>query len=140
MHVQLLEGLQWARIIHTDIKPDNLLVTWPPGLFDDSTATAAPPRWSPSTAFDRNGPWRSGCMQLIDFGRAIDLELLAPGTQFTGAALTENMQCPEMLAGKPWHYCVRILGSFGATSMHRLLAPAMRVACSYACAVCLRVI
>lgn len=46
-------------------------------------------------------------MQAIDFGRAIDLQLLPVGTQFEGVSTTEGMQCPEMLSGKPWHYCVR---------------------------------
>lgn len=103
----MLEGLQRARIIHTDIKPDNFLVTWPPTLFDDAPAATRPPAWAPAVAAAKDGPWRAGCLQLIDFGRAIDLELLRAGVQFTGAALTEGMQCPEMLAGKPWHFCVR---------------------------------
>jgi hypothetical protein len=47
------------------------------------------------------------CLQAIDFGRAIDLQLLPAGTQFEGVSTTEGMQCPEMLSGKPWHYCVR---------------------------------
>jgi serine/threonine protein kinase len=99
--MQMLESLQRARIIHTDIKPDNFLVLWPEALFDDS---AAPPPWREGT---REPAWAQGCVQLIDFGRAIDLALLEPGVQFVGSALTEGMQCPEMLAGKPWHYCVR---------------------------------
>lgn len=48
-------------------------------------------------------------MQAIDFGRAIDLQLLPVGSQFEGVSSTEGMQCPEMLSGKPWHYCVRFL-------------------------------
>lgn len=47
------------------------------------------------------------CLQAIDFGRAIDLHLLPDGTQFEGVSTTDGMQCPEMLSGKPWHYCVR---------------------------------
>lgn len=49
------------------------------------------------------------CLQAIDFGRAIDLQLLPVGTQFDGVSTTEGMQCPEMLSGKSWHYCVRPL-------------------------------
>jgi serine/threonine protein kinase len=96
----MLDALQRARVIHTDIKPDNFLVMWPEQLFDE--AGARPP-WRRGAG----GAWAAGCVQLIDFGRAIDLHLLEPGTQFTGSALTEGMLCPEMLADKPWHYCVR---------------------------------
>lgn len=100
----MLQAMQRARIIHTDIKPDNFLVMWPPGLLSPPVHT---PVWTAATAASGACVWGTGCVQLIDFGRAIDLSLLGAGTQFVGSALTEGMQCPEMMAGKPWHYCVR---------------------------------
>lgn len=91
-------------MIHTDIKPDNCLLAWPPQLLSGGGGT---PRWTAAAADRPGGAWGGGCMQVIDFGRAIDLELLPVGTQFTGSSGTEGMLCPEMLGGKSWHYCVR---------------------------------
>ena len=103
--MQMLDGLQRARIIHTDMKPDNFLVAWPPTLAQAPADN--PPAWSAASATAPGSRWAHGCLQLIDFGRSIDLSLLSPGVQFMGSALTEGMQCPEMLANKPWHFCVR---------------------------------
>lgn len=103
--MQALHAMQQARIIHTDIKPDNCILAWPPQLH--AGVAAAAPCWTAAAA-DRDGSeWAGGCLQVIDFGRAIDLELLPVGTQFIGSSTTEGMQCPEMLEGKPWHFCVR---------------------------------
>lgn len=100
--MQGLHAMQRARIIHTDIKPDNCLLSWPPQL---QASTGAP--WTAAAAERPGSEFAGGCIQVIDFGRAIDLELLPVGTQFVGASTTEGMQCPEMLEGKPWHFCVR---------------------------------
>lgn len=99
----MLDSMQRARVLHTDIKPDNFLLAWPE-LLSQRPATA--PSWSRGAA-ELSAAWSAGCVQLIDFGRAIDLDLLGAGTLFVGPSLTTGLQCPEMIEGKPWHYGVR---------------------------------
>eukprot|EP00892_Ulva_mutabilis_P005049 jgi/Ulvmu1/2916/UM147_0014.1 len=115
--VLALHAMQQARIIHTDIKPDNCLLSWPPQLAQGGTAGV--PRWTAAAADRPGSAWGGGCMQVIDFGRAIDLDLLPAGSQFVGASTTEGMQCPEMLGSKPWHYCHDAFCV--AATMHALL-------------------
>jgi serine/threonine protein kinase len=106
--MQMLDALQRARIIHTDIKPDNVILSWP-YLLTNPPSGANPketPVWRRGKAATMSTAWSKGCLQLIDFGRAIDLELLGAGALFHGISLTTKMQCPEMLNGKPWHYGV----------------------------------
>ena len=62
--------LHAAHVIHTDIKPDNLLL--------DDAATAALPAWQA----DRPGLWSHTGLCLIDYGRAIDTALLPTNTQY----------------------------------------------------------
>ena len=62
--------LQAAHIIHTDIKPDNLLL--------GDAASSALPAWHPS----RPGLWSKSGLCLIDYGRAVDTALLPSNTKF----------------------------------------------------------
>ncbi len=62
--------LQAAHIIHTDIKPDNLLLR--------EAASSALPAWHPS----RPGLWSKTGLCLIDYGRAVDTALLPSNTKF----------------------------------------------------------
>ncbi|CAG2054100.1 unnamed protein product, partial [Timema podura] len=43
-------------------------------------------------------------LELIDFGRSIDMDLFLPGTQFTRVVTTESFQCIEMQTKRPWTY------------------------------------
>lgn len=43
-------------------------------------------------------------IQLIDYGRAIDLQFFRENQQFTTKIETENFICTEMLEGKPWTF------------------------------------
>lgn len=63
----LLAGLAAARLLHADIKPDNLLLRLG-GDEDGGDENAAP----------------AVGLTLIDFGRSVDLELLPPGTRLRG--------------------------------------------------------
>jgi checkpoint serine/threonine-protein kinase len=107
--MQMLDALQRARIIHTDIKPDNVILSWSSLLTNPRAGAASTkaPVWCRGKKATMAAAWSRGCLQLIDFGRAIDLELLGAGALFVGTSLTTKMQCPEMLNGKPWHYGVR---------------------------------
>lgn len=68
--LRITVALHAARVIHTDIKPDNLLLA--------DAATAALPAWQP----DQPGLWSQAGLCLIDYGRAIDTALLPTNTQF----------------------------------------------------------
>lgn len=62
--------LQAAHIIHTDIKPDNLLLR--------EAASSGLPAWHPS----KPGLWSKTGLCLIDYGRAVDTALLPSNTKF----------------------------------------------------------
>ena len=68
--LRITAALHAARVIHTDIKPDNLL------LADAATATL--PAWQA----DRPGQWSKAGLCLIDYGRAVDTALLPANTHF----------------------------------------------------------
>lgn len=91
-------------IIHADIKPDNVLV-----------------RDLPSEAgfLDRFSEIGVNCVQLIDFGRAIDMTALPAGTVFTQVIETDSFQCTEMLSGRPWTFQLDWFGVLGC--LHVLL-------------------
>lgn len=80
--IEAVQSLHNCKIIHGDLKPDNILIrsVYPPSI------------------------------QLIDFGRAIDMTLFPPETTFTYAVTTKDFQCTEMQAKKPWTYQTDIFG------------------------------
>jgi hypothetical protein len=49
---------------------------------------------------------RTTSLKVIDFGRSIDMQLLAEGTTFNLMVQTKGSQCCEMLDSKPWTYQV----------------------------------
>ncbi|KAK9822716.1 hypothetical protein WJX81_007865 [Elliptochloris bilobata] len=67
-------ALHGCAMLHCDIKPDNFLLA---------------PR---------------GRLQLIDFGRAVDLALLPADAQFLGDSQTEAFRCREMAEGRVWRF------------------------------------
>ncbi len=90
----MAERLREAQIVHADIKPDNFLLQTLPSV-DRSCPTAA-------EMFSKIRP----ALQLIDFGRAIDLKLFPKGKSFVHCYTKEDLRTPEMLDGKPWNYQV----------------------------------
>lgn len=82
--LRMLGALAAARVIHADVKPDNLLVA----LRADASG-------------DENAVPGVG-LQLIDFGRSVDLELLPPGTQLCSDSDTDSFRCVEMRERRPW--------------------------------------
>ncbi|KAL0028930.1 hypothetical protein WJX77_006541 [Trebouxia sp. C0004] len=99
--------LQAAHIIHTDIKPDNLLLR--------DAASSALPAWHPS----RPGLWSKIGLCLIDYGRAIDTALLPSNTKFKGDSQTEAFRCIEMQEGRAWGWGVDAFGV--CSTIHCLL-------------------
>ncbi|MCO5594281.1 hypothetical protein L7F22_048310 [Adiantum nelumboides] len=95
--LRMLEVLHSTGIIHGDFKPDNLLIRNQGEILED---------WAP----ERPGCWIHQGLCLIDWGRSIDLNLLAPGTLLEGDCKTSGFQCVEMQQQKPWTFQVDTYG------------------------------
>jgi hypothetical protein len=95
MHI--LGDLHAARVLHNDIKPDNVLIRFGSGG-EDSDGVG---------------------LQLIDFGRSVDLELLPPGSVMCGDCGTEAFRCVEMREERPWLWQADAYGAAGV--VHCLL-------------------
>jgi len=95
--LKLVESLHSANFIHGDLKIDNCLVRLEP------TNSAS---WSPK--YDRFGEtgWSTKGVKLIDFGRAIDLDLFPARTDqiFVADWKTDERDCVEMREARPWSY------------------------------------
>lgn len=102
--ITTLEQVHSCSIIHADVKPDNILVIDLPskaGFLDD---------------FAEQGP---SCLQLIDFGRGIDMTKFQPGTTFTHVVTTDGFVCTEMRDNRPWTFQTDWFGLLGC--LHVLL-------------------
>ena len=53
---------------------------------------------------------KSMSLQLIDFGRAIDLKVLPKDIFFTQVVKTDGIKCIEMREGKPWRQHIDYFG------------------------------
>ncbi|XP_026289944.1 uncharacterized protein LOC113214705 [Frankliniella occidentalis] len=84
--ISAVQALHACKIIHGDLKPDNILMRTIPAV------NQAP------------------CIQLIDFGRSIDMNLMPPGTTFNQVVMTDTFTCIEMRTGKPWTYQTDLFG------------------------------
>ena len=73
-----------ARVLHNDIKPDNVLIRVLNEQCEDGER---------SSIID---------VQLIDFGRSVDLELIPSNCVMVGDSGTEAFRCVEMLEERPW--------------------------------------
>ena len=52
----------------------------------------------------------SSSLQLIDFGRSIDLKLLPAGATFNKVVKTDGIMCTEMKEGRPWRHHIDYYG------------------------------
>lgn len=98
MLMHILGDLHAALVLHNDIKPDNVLI-----------------RFGSDTGDDCDGVG----LQLIDFGRSVDLELLPPGSVMCGDCGTEAFRCVEMREERPWLWQADAYGAAGV--VHCLL-------------------
>lgn len=67
-------------------------------------------------SFFRNGQL---ALELIDFGRSIDMTLFPAGTSFTRVVTTDGLTCVEMQTGRRWTYQLDLYGVAGC--VHCLL-------------------
>lgn len=84
----IVNSLHKSKIIHGDIKADNIMVMNLPtnlSFFDPTT-----------TKF----------LVLIDFNRSIDLEMFPNETEFNAKVDNKSLLCCEMKSEKPWTYQV----------------------------------
>ncbi|XP_060855719.1 probable inactive serine/threonine-protein kinase bub1 [Metopolophium dirhodum] len=88
-----LKYLHQCQIIHADLKPDNVIVKSLPTECDQP------------------------CVQLIDFGRSIDMTLFPPDTTFTHTVKTADFICHEMREKLPWTYQTDYFGLAGIIYM-----------------------
>lgn len=88
-----LKYLHQCQIIHGDLKPDNVIVKSLPNQCDQP------------------------CVQLIDFGRSIDMTLFPPDTTFTYTVKTADFICHEMREKLPWTYQTDYFGLAGIIYM-----------------------
>ena len=79
----IVDSLHSVDIIHADIKPDNFMMKNILG----------------------NSP-----LQLIDFGKSIDLRVLPPCTAFTEPVETSGLVTIEMREGRPWRHHIDYFG------------------------------
>ena len=78
MHIfKAMSELHGSKILHNDIKPDNLVFGFSENAKDIS-------------------------IKLIDLGRGVDIEMLPPDTQLFGDSDTEAFRCVQMRESKPW--------------------------------------
>merc|ERR1719341_755925 len=110
----MIENLHGAGVLHADIKADNFLLQNIPT--PDMAAGSA-------EGMFRNQPLS---LQLIDFGRAIDLTLLPKDIFFTQVVKTDGIKNIEMREGKPWREQIDYFG-FCATAYCLLFGTYMEV-------------
>ena len=90
--------LHAAHILHNDIKPDNFLVDLKTHASNDDEKIS---------------------LELIDFGRGVDLKLLTTDTVMVGDSTTESFRCLEMREEQPWLWQADAYGAAGV--IHCLL-------------------
>jgi checkpoint serine/threonine-protein kinase len=98
--LNILIEIHRCRVIHGDLKPDNILVRKFQYIVDGDDV---------KTALQRP----TSCLKLIDFGQSIDMTLFPDGVTFTAKVTTSGFQCPEMKTNRPWTYQTDLFGLIG---------------------------
>jgi len=83
--LELVHQLHSMDLIHADLKPDNFLVTDFPGLHNRA-------------------------LQMIDFGKALDMQLVPEDTVFNDQVSTSGLRCVEMRERRPWRHHIDYFG------------------------------
>jgi checkpoint serine/threonine-protein kinase len=81
--------LHKCKIIHADIKADNLLINQLPDSINYFEST------------------KTKCLVLIDYNRSIDLSILPDEAEFEAKCENKSLLCSEMKADKSWTYQVK---------------------------------
>ncbi|XP_014768647.1 mitotic checkpoint serine/threonine-protein kinase BUB1 isoform X2 [Octopus bimaculoides] len=95
----IVDRLHKCKIIHGDIKPDNIVIKLRKKISPDLKVPML--------------------LTLIDFGEAIDMSTYPEGTVFQGKVMTSGFQCIEMKTDKPWSYQTDLFGILG--TIHTVL-------------------
>lgn len=105
-----IEALHTCGIVHGDLKGDNCLVrlgeSSVPHMNEDPAMAAGGVHYSPTGAYG----WRNKGLTLIDFGRAIDMQVFRPSVQFVADWKIGSHECTEMKECRPWTYQVDMYG------------------------------
>jgi len=99
--LDLIHTLHTLDFIHADLKPDNFLVRDLPDFHNNS-------------------------IQLIDFGKAIDLRTIPANIVFEDLVSTSGLKCVEMREKRPWRHHIDYFG-VAATSYCLLFGQYMKV-------------
>lgn len=75
--LRCVRSLHLARVLHADVKPDNILA-------------------------DLSRPQGGLALRIIDFGRSCDVAAVGEGVMFTGSPAVSGFECPAMREGRPW--------------------------------------
>lgn len=98
--MRTVQLLHQCRVIHADLKPDNLLF--------------CAPKNSPAGHLEGEESYLCGhFVKMIDFGKAIDLNLFNADAVFKGKMLTSGFQCCEMQDSATWIYQPDYFGLLG---------------------------
>ncbi|KAG6908339.1 hypothetical protein DXG01_005250 [Tephrocybe rancida] len=104
--LRLLEAIHKAGFIHGDLKIDNCLLR----LEDVPGGASA---WSSSYSPSGDGGWSQKGLKVIDFGRTIDTRLFPAGQQFIAEWPTDDRDCFEARANRPWTFQADYFGLVG---------------------------
>lgn len=126
--LRTVEALHANGVLHGDIKADNCLVRLDePSENDPATAMSLldlneqPSDTRDSTYYSPNGHygWRHKGLDLIDFGRSIDMHAFQPAVQFIADWKVGTHECNEIREARPWTHQIDLYGIAG--TIHVLL-------------------